>query len=283
MIKRTLIALCAGITLATSGCYLQSRDEVPKEVSDSMIEMVYEGSMIGKFENKVTKLETQIGKLDLDNAEILKYHKGDNRLVVYIRNIHRKEGFQEKIYQTIGELQKENGIELLLLENSPEKEMTKKYIEDRLVNTNVINKAIYFILYGFWTPDTKEKLMKLADAGITYEYMNDTKVLTYGLEDEDIHEVAGIIAMRQPKGKGAVWLYKTVIVDKRNETLVGNVVKYMGETGKDEAVFICGAAHTKGITEGLEKEGMSYIVVEPKGMEEELKILNQKQEILNPR
>lgn len=275
MIKKTLIALCAGITFATSGCYFQ-KDEVPIEVADGVMDMVIEGSMMGQFKDKVTKLETRYGNFDLDNADILKYHKGDDRLVVYIRDIHREEVFQEKIYQTINELQKENGIELLLLENFPEKELTKEYIVDKLVNTDVVTKAVYYVLYGFWTPDTKEKLMKLADAGITYEYMNDTQVLTYGVEDEDIHDVASIIATRQPKGKGFLWLFKTVVVDKRNETSVENIVKYMKATGNDKAVFICGAAHTKGITEGLEKEGVSYIVVEPKGLEKALMIQNQK-------
>ena len=69
-----------------------------------------------------------------------------------------------------------------------------------------------------------------------------------------------------------IWLYREVLLEKRSEMLVKNTVQRMEKIGEDKAIFICGAGHTKSILENLEKEGVSYIVIQPKGLDEKLKI-----------
>ena len=128
-------------------------------------------------------------------------------------------------------------------------------------------------MFGFWTPETKEEVSKILDAGFTYEYFNSSEMETYGAEDEDFHDTAAFVAYRYPKSEGTVWLYEKIILDKRSEIDVKNTVERMKETGKDKAIFICGAAHTKGILNTLEEEGVSYLVIQPKGLDEKLKPL----------
>lgn len=250
---------------------LRENAEINLKLSEAVRKQSYEDSMIRKFRDKKQYLETDDHTFNFDDADILKYHKGDDRLVVYIQDMHHDKGLQERVYNTIDELNKENGIELLVLENLPDKEITKEQLVSRFKeHTGLLERTVYRILLGFWTPQTKEDALKIFEGGVSYEYANDSKIKTYGAEDEDFHNTSAFLALGVPQSEGSIWLFKNVILDKRSEIDTKNTIKRMKEDGKDKAILVCGAGHTKGIIETLEKEGVSYLIIQPQGLYEEL-------------
>lgn len=245
-------------------------EKVVKEITKKSLE----GMMWPELSERKpdTKLSDQY--FNFDNAEILKsYHnKNSDKLVVYIRDIHKSSVFegkhlvQENLYNTIDELYKENSIDLLVLEGTPQEELTKEWINS---NVNVwYQKLFWYIFQGFWVPENKEEALKAFSGGVAYEYMNDTKIETCGAEDEDVHNAAWYIATSPTRSEGKVWLFEKIISDKRSEIGVEKTLQYMEKSGKKKAIIVFGAAHTKRIAEMLEEKGISYIVIQPKGADD---------------
>lgn len=54
------------------------------------------------------------------------------------------------------------------------------------------------------------------------------------------------------------------IAMKRDEVLIQNTLRKMKEEGRDTSILIAGGFHTRGITELLRKEGVSYVVATPR-------------------
>lgn len=283
---RTLLILSLGFSLgiltavAPAGIFLyqdyaqrqrtmNKKKELIEEINRKTTQLTLEGSMLHELTDRISYLKTPLHEFDLDYADILKYHKGDNRLVVFIQDMHKDKDMQEKIYKTIDELRKENGVDLLVLENFPNEEVTKEKLY-KIVDS-LPHKIMSRVVYGFWMPKTEEDVGKVFDAGFAYEYNNKDKIKTYGSEDEEFHELTGEINSRLPKSKGRLWLHQELILDKRSETGVKNTVRRMETNGMSKAIFICGAGHTKGTIEILEEEGVSYLVLQPKGMDEKLR------------
>jgi hypothetical protein len=271
--------LSTGLLLSYSTCtalkqlnenkkYNTIRQKVLVEINRQSLE----GMMHPELSERKSSVKFSDHSFDFDNAEILKYYHTDksDKLVIYIRDIHKSSIFdgknlvQNNLYKTIDELYKENGTDLLVLEGTPQEEITKEWID---LNVGVLTKIIWELWYGFWTPKTKEEALEALSGGVAYEYINDTKIETCGAEDANIHEAAWYIATNKIKSEGQAWLFEKIIVEKRNEIGVEKTLKYMEKYGKKQAILVFGAAHTKGLTELLEKEGVSYIVIQPKGVD----------------
>ena len=246
---------------------------IKQEVITEINEQSLEGMMCNELKERKSSVKFSGYSFDLDNADILKYYnnKNSDKLVIYIRDIHKLSAFegknlvQDNLYNTIDELYKENGTDLLVLEGTPQEEVTKDFVDS---NTGFLTKIIWKLWYGFWTPKDKEEALEAFPGGLAYEYVNDTKIETCGAEDANIHEAAWYIATNSIKSEGQAWLFDKVIVEKRNEIGVEKTLKYMEKYGKKQAILVFGAAHTKGLTELLEKEGVSYIVIQPKGVDD---------------
>ena len=231
-----------------------------------------EGMMHPELSERKSSVKFSGHSFDFDNADILKYYHNENsdKLVIYIRDIHKSSAFegknlvQDNLYNTIDELYKENGTDLLVLEGTPQEEINKEFVDSQV---GVLTKIFWKLWYGFWMPETKEEALEALSGGLAYEYMNDTKIETCGAEDANVHEAAWYIATNKIKSKGQAWLFDKVIVEKRNEIGVEKTLQYMEKYGKKQAILVFGAAHTKGLTELLEKEGVSYIVIQPKGVD----------------
>lgn len=250
----------------------QERKEIRERVSKEMNKKGLEGVMWHELKERIPKAKLNSYNFDFDNAEIVKtyYNKEDDRLVVFIRDIHKLENIQENLYQTIDELHKENGVDLLILEGCLPRELTRESIKS---NISILSKIYWRICHKFWVPETESQAKKAFSAGCAYEYVNDSEIKTYGLEDKDIHDAAGYILMTGPRSEGEVWLFENVVLDKRSEIGVERTLEYMKKTGEKEAMLVFGAGHTKKILECLENEGVSYVVVQPKGVDAELEKL----------
>lgn len=277
--KLTLFGLSVTFVLGYTTCAGLKRIEdkkyakVQQEVITEMNKQSLEGMMCNELKERKSSVKFSDHSFDFDNAEILKYYHNENsdKLVIYIRDIHKSSAFegknlvQDNLYNTIDELCKENGTDLLILEGTPQEEINKEFVDSQV---GVLTKIFWKLWYGFWMPKDKEEALEALSGGLAYEYMNDTKIETCGAEDANIHETAWYIATNSIKSEGQAWLFDKVIVEKRNEIGVEKTLKYMEKYGKKQAILVFGAAHTKGLTELLEKEGISYIVVQPKGVDD---------------
>lgn len=274
-------ALLAGYTLCTGlkrieedQKYTKIRQEVLTEINRQSLE----GMMHPELSERKSSVKFSDYSFDFDNAEILKYYhnKKSDKLVIYIRDVHKSSDFegknlvQDNLYNTIDELYKENGTDLLVSEGTPQEEITKELIDS---NIGFLDKLLWKLLHGFWMPETKEDALKAFSGATAYEYINDTKIETCGAEDANIHETAWYIANNQIKSEGHAWLFDKVILEKRNEVGVKKTLDYMKKHGKKQAILVFGAAHTKGLTELLEKEGISYVVVQPKGVDSYINLI----------
>lgn len=251
-------------------------EKVVKEINRQGLEGIMNSELVERKTN--TKFSDQY--FDFDNAEILKcyYNENSDKLVVYIRDVHKlsflegKNLVQDNLYNTIDELCKENDISLLVLEGTHQEELTKEFINS---NISIWYKLFWRAWHGFWIPEAKEDALKAFSGGVAYEYINDTKVETRGAEDEDTHDAAWNIAKTPVRSEGKIWLFEKVITDRRSEIGVEKILQYMKEYDKKKAMLVFGAAHTKKIVELLEKEGVSYIVVQPKGVDDYIKELEK--------
>jgi len=63
------------------------------------------------------------------------------------------------------------------------------------------------------------------------------------------------------------------LLDLRSETFVKNMQNFMEEEKKDRAILNVGVAHVEKVTELLEKDSFSYLVVWPDGLAETLDYL----------
>jgi len=275
--------LSAGLFLGYSTCsQLQNLNKdrnnaaVKRKVVTEINQLSLEGMMTYELLERKPSVKLNDQTFDFDNAEVLKSYnnKNSDKLVIYIRDIHKASGFdgrttvQDNLYNTIDELYKENGTDLLVLEGTPQEEVTKEYIDS---NVGVLTKIFWKVWYGFWTPKNKEEALEALSGGVAYEYVNGTKVQTCGAEDANIHETAWYLANSTIKSEGYSWLFDKIIVEKRNEIGIEKTLQYMEKYDKKTAILVFGAAHTKGLTELLEKKGVSYIIVQPKGVDDYVK------------
>lgn len=278
------VTLLLGYSACTEQLKRSIEDQKNKKVKETVIAEMnrqsLEGMMYPQLSERKSNVRLSDQVFDFDNAEILKtyYNKNSDKLVIYIRDMHKssdlegKTVVQDNLYNMIDELCKENGIDLLVLEGTPQEEITKDFIDS---NVGLFTKLVWQVWYGFWTPQNKDDALKALSGGIAYEYINGTKIETCGAEDANIHETAWFIANNRIKSEGQAWLFDKVIVEKRNEIGIEKTLKYMDQYGKKKAILVFGAAHTKGLTELLEKKGVSYIVMQPKGVDDYIKNLEK--------
>ena len=288
-IKKAISVATGSILLGSTlllGCtvYTESKKQPQdKKVEEKVLNELNRQSIDGimtELKDRKSSLKFSGYNFDFDNADILKYYKGNSdKLVIYIRDIHKSSAFegknlvQDNLYNTIDELYNENGIDLLVLEGGHEEELTKGWIKENGIS--FLQNIYWYLSYGFWTPETKDQSLIAFSGGVAYEYFNDTKIKTCGAEDANIHETAWYIATNKVKSEGQAWLFEEIILNKRSEIGVEKTLDYMKNSGKKEAVLVFGAAHTKKILEHLEKKGVSYVVVQPKGIDDYIQALDK--------
>ncbi len=111
--------------LAEDKKYTAIKQKVITEINKQSLE----GMMHYELTERKSSVKFSDHCFDLDNAEILKYYHNENsdKLVIYIRDIHKPSAFegknlvQDNLYNTIDELYKENGTDLLVLEGIPQR------------------------------------------------------------------------------------------------------------------------------------------------------------------
>ncbi|MBM3200194.1 hypothetical protein FJZ53_04610 [Candidatus Woesearchaeota archaeon] len=275
------IVLGAGLVMGYSACSqlkemgsesYRKKQEKGKVITQRINKVSLEGMMADELEQKYEKIKINGETFDCESASIIKYHesKKSDKLIVYIQDIHKASSFgdktvvQESLYNSIDEMNKENSIDMLVLEGTPQEDVTKEMIES---NTSNFYKLFWYVFRGFWMPEGKEQSLTAFPAGVAYEYVNDTLIETRGAEDEDIHNTAWYVATTPTTSEGKVWLFEKLVSEKRSEIGVEKTLQYMAQSRKKKAVLVFGAAHTRKIVECLEKEDVSYIVLQPKGVD----------------
>jgi len=251
----------------------QKRAEARQKVTRSIGADNLYGIMWGELADRKSKAEVGNEKFDLENAEILKakHNPKSDKLVVYMRDIHYDRPIQDKAYDAIDEIRNENKTTLLGLEGMVDGEVTRESLADEI---GFGGKLMTLLLNGFWTPKDREQAMQaFSGAGYAYEYVNGKAVDSCGLEDEDVYNAAKNIAYTPVKSEGAIEIFKVVVSDMRSRICVEKMLKQMDSSGSKKALFIYGAAHTRGIIDALEKAGVSYAIVQPKGLDSKIEEL----------
>lgn len=241
------------------------------------------------YENKffLNKFKIKGQEFNISNSFIVRAKEFDtDKLVIYIKDRHDRPEIQEEIYYTLEELVKENNLKLLGFEGSEEE---KKITRDDMLNTVEKKlsqeKSLYtreqmkkFIkrckmLAELHDTNSEEKIQKKLVGilshyllgGYIFEIAYNNEVDSYGIEDKEIFEEARRINKETcfEGNIGSLPKFEDKVIEERTNKSIDILLEKMDETNTKTAIIVYGGGHTRSIVEKLEKERISYLILEP--------------------
>lgn len=118
----------------------------------------------------------------------------------------------------------------------------------------------------------------MLSAAEIYDVLHPGKIRVYGIEDQNLYKQHSRLLF----GKDPTRYLRPIpsqtdheqIIAKRSHAMVANALNFMQTEKVDKVIIIAGTAHIEGIEHLLENNNISFITIEPHGLQESLEVKN---------